>query len=153
VKKREFRLSSVLEYREQLEETAQQELALIARRLAIEEATLEGLEQDLVCMSEILRTSHQSLSSDELRMHYLRVDFLSRSIHAHQVTIMNVKIELEAARIELVQAAKNRKMLETLKERYEAEYAAETIREEHSVLDDTNNRRPHFSLEELREKS
>jgi flagellar FliJ protein len=153
VKKREFRLASVLEYRKQIEEAAQQQVALIGRRLALEEATLLGLEQDLICTSELLRSSHRSLSSDELRMHYLRVDFLSRSIHEHQVTIMNVKIELEAARAELVQAAKNRRMLETLKERYEAEYAAETIREEHSTLDDANNRRSHFSLEELREKS
>jgi flagellar FliJ protein len=153
VKKRDFRLASVLEYRKQIEDAAQQQFAEQARRLASEKASLRELESDHVRTSELLRASHRSLSSDELHMHYARVDFLARSIRAQQVTITHVKTELEAARVELVQAAKNRRMLETLKERHKAEYAAETIREEHSTLDDANNRRSHFSLEELREKS
>jgi len=151
MKKNTFRLNNVLEYRERLEEEAQQQLARIDRRLAAEEATLSALETDFADLTDMLRSSHHTLSSDDLRMHYARVDFLARSIRTHEVTIMNVKMEQEAARAELLKAAKNRRMLETLKERHDRSHSAETIRLEHAYLDDANGRRSHFTLEHTRE--
>jgi flagellar export protein FliJ len=153
MKKKRFRLAGVLEYRERLEEEASRRLAAIARRLAGEEARRLSAERDLDSTSELLRTSHRSLASDELRMHYLRLDFLSRSIHIHELTIMNIKTEVETARAELVKVAKERRVVERLKERHDARYTAETVRAEHSALDDANNRRPNFSLERLGESS
>jgi len=151
MKEKRFRLAGVLEYRERLEEEASRRFAAIARRLAGEEARRRSAESNLACTSEFIRTSHRSLATDELRMHYLRVEFLSHSIHIHEVTIMNIKTEVESARAELVKAAKERRILERLKERHEARYTAETIAAELSALDDANNRRPNFSLEFLGE--
>ena len=151
MKEQRFRLAGVLEYRERLEDEASRRLAAIARRLASEEARRRCTESDLVFTSAFLRASHRSLASDELRMHYLRVEFLARSIHIHEVTIMNIKTEEESARAELVKAAKERRVLERLKERHDARYTAETVAAELSALDDANNRRPNFSLDFLGE--
>ena len=151
MKKYQFRLTSVLEHRERLEEEAQQNLARVERRLSIEIEKLGVLQHDCEGLTQILRTSHQTLAHDELRMHYARADFLARSIQAAEVTIMNMKMEQEAARSELMKASKDRRMLETLKERRQADHLAETIRLEHASLDDANNRRSQFTLENMRE--
>jgi flagellar FliJ protein len=153
MKQKRFRLAGVLEYRERLEEEASRRLAAIARRLAAEEARRHSAECDLASTSELLRTSHRSLASEDLRMYYLRVDFLSRSIHIHEATIMNIKTQVETARAELVKAAKERSILERLKERHDATHTAETVRAELSALDDANNRRPNFSFKHLGESS
>ena len=151
MRKYEFRLANILEHRERLEEEAQQHLARIERRLAAEEATLHALELDFDELTGVLRTSHKTLSHDDLRMHYARADFLARSIRTREVTIMNVKMEQEAARTDLLNAAKDRRILETLKERREADHTAESVRLEHAHLDDANSRRSHFTLEHMKD--
>ena len=151
MKQPHFRLNTVLEHRERLEDEAQMHMARIERRLVGEQEVLRAIEAEFEDVTHTLRNCHQDMSHDDLRMSYSRADFLARSIRTHEVTIMNVKMELEAARQELLKAAKDRRVLETLKERRHTAYMAEVVRIEHAHLDDANNRRPPSALEHMKD--
>lgn len=153
MKKYAFRLDSVLQHRERLEEEATQHLAGIRRRLAAEEDTMRDVEQAYAVLTETLRDTHTKLDHDDLRMYYARADYLARSIRALELSIINIRMEQEAARNELLKTAKDRRILETLKERGQADHTAQSVRLEHAHLDDANNRRSHFALEHTKEHS
>ena len=61
---------------------------------------------------------------------------LKRSIEIQNVVVDKAKTKVEKARLELVEAAKQRKMFETLKEKQLEEYWEEYYRKEQIQLDE-----------------
>ena len=146
-----FRLDPVLAHRERVERERAGEHA---RRLA-DQLAAEADRDDLIARRDRARRSlledHGSLDGDRLRFTYAHLEYLDRAIISAQQRVDACAVETGHAHAALVAAAKDRKVLETLKERRKEAFQYETALAEQRELDDLNARlfdRAH-PLEEL----
>ena len=135
-----FRLDPVLGHRERLESArAGDHARALADRLAA-----EGQRDELIARRDLTRDrlvrEHASLDGDELRATYVHLDYLDRAIVAAQERVDACAAETERARLRLVDAAKDRKVLETLKERRREAFTLEASLADQRELDDLNAR-------------
>ncbi|MBV8488942.1 MAG: flagellar export protein FliJ [Candidatus Eremiobacteraeota bacterium] len=140
-KKFAFALQPVLEHRKRIEDEKKQTLAL--RQRAVDEAKreLERLNDEFRHHTSELRRRHRELRLEELRLHYAHLQFLDRTIEVQIRVVAERQAAAERARLELVEASKNRKVVDKLKDRRRAAFVAEELRVEQLELDDGNARR------------
>ena len=140
-KRFKFSLQPVLEQRRRVEEEKQQVVAQRQRELDRSEAELKRLNDDFRSSSESLRTNHRALDGEQLRLHYAHLQFLDRAITAQIRVVAERRVALDRARNDLLEASKERKVVEKLKERRHEAFVAEELRIEQNELDDGNARR------------
>lgn len=135
-----FTLQPLLEQRERTEDERQQVLAM--RQLALDAARreLERLDGEFRTSALSLRTRHSGLDAEELRLHYAHLQYLDRAIVAQIRTVAERQVEFDRARSELLDASKERKVVDKLKERRRQTHIDEEARVEQSELDDGNSR-------------
>ncbi len=140
-KKFAFSLQPVLEHRKRIEDEKQQAVAI--RRRAHEEAQheLARLDDEFRTCAALLRESHRQLTIEDLRLHYAHLQFLDRSIEAQSRLVAERRAALDRARNDLIEASKNRKVVDKLKDRRRSAFVAEEMRIEQIELDDNNARR------------
>ncbi len=136
-----FSLQPVLEQRKRVEEEKQQAVAQRQRELDRSEAELKRLNDDFRSSSDSLRTNHRGLDGEQLRLHYAHLQFLDRAITAQIRVVAERRLTLDRARNDLLEASKERKVVEKLKERRHEAFVAEELRIEQNELDDGNARR------------
>ena len=136
-----FTLQPVLEQRKRMEEEKQQVVAARQRELDFSESEMRRLNDEFRISSESLRTSHRSFDGESLRMHYAHLQFLDRAITAQIRVVAERRVALDRARGDLLEASKERKVVEKLKERRHEAFLAEELRIEQNELDDGNARR------------
>ena len=136
-----FSLQPVLEQRKRVEEEKQQVVALRQRELDRSEAELKRLNDDFRSSSDSLRSNHRALDGESLRLHYAHLQFLDRAITAQIRIVAERRVVLDRARTDLIEATKERKVVEKLKERRHEAFVAEELRIEQNELDDGNARR------------
>jgi flagellar FliJ protein len=141
VKKFRFALQPVLEQRERVEEDRKAALAARQRDLAAAELELDGFNQRFRTHSEMLRGEHRKLTAEDLRLHYAHVAFLDRAIDAQLGVVATRRAEVDRARALVLEASKERKAVEKLKDRRRDAHAEEERRVEQNDLDDANARR------------
>src|SRR5947209_1821324 len=141
MKKFRFTLEPVLEQRRRLEEAKQQIVAQRLSELQKAEDDLRELHAQYAKNSETLRDGHQRFSTEDLRLYYAHIEYLDRAITTQHAIVGQRKASLDRARAELLEAAKERKAIEKLKERKHAEWVANAARVEQNELDDSNARR------------
>lgn len=141
MKKFSFTLRPVLEHRKRIEEEKQLVVAERQRDLSAAQNELARLNGRFKEYAERLRSGHMALSTEELRAHYAHLEFLDRAMTMQHAVISQCRFALDRAREELLEAAKDRKIIEKLKERRLGEYRALEQAEEQKALDDSNNRR------------
>jgi len=141
VKRFRFALQPVLEHRERVEDDRKAALAARQRELDAAQAELGGLNERFRAHSEMLRGEHMTLSAEDLRMHYAHVAFLDRAIDAQLGVVATRRAEVDRARAALLEASKERKAVEKLKDRRRDAHAEEERRVEQNDLDDANARR------------
>lgn len=136
-----FKLQTVLKYRKTLEEQAQQRLAeLLAvdgrlRQQQGEISThLEGLTRQLE------EKQQGGLSVLELRLYEDQIVHQQQLINQIQRQLEEVGVQLNERRQELMVAARERKMIEKLKEKQLAEYLQKLDRKERNMLDEISLR-------------
>ncbi|HVS45553.1 MAG TPA: flagellar export protein FliJ [Verrucomicrobiae bacterium] len=136
-----FGLQTVFDHRRRIEDERQLTLAEKQRHLEKVQARLEELNGEFRSHSEVLRRDHRALSTEDLRLHYGHLDYLDRAIAAQIRVVAERRAAIECARIDLLVASKDRKMMEKLKaHRFEA-HQDEERRIEQEELDDGNARR------------
>jgi flagellar FliJ protein len=140
-KRFKFSLQPVLEQRKRVEDEKQQVAAQRQRELDRSEAELKRLNDDFRLSSERLRTNHRSFDAEGLRLHYAHLQFLDRAITAQIRVVAERRVALDRARTDLLDATKERKVVEKLKERRHEAFVAEELRIEQNELDDGNARR------------
>jgi flagellar FliJ protein len=135
-----FALQPVLDHRQRLEDEKQQVLAI--RQIAHDEAQAElnRLDSAFRDGSKILRSEHAKLDAEALRMHYGHLQFLDRAIVAQIRVVAERRVELDRARAELLEASKERKVVEKLKDKRRIAHISEEFRIEQNELDDGNAR-------------
>ena len=141
MKRFHFTLQPVLEQRERIEDEKQQNVAQKQRAHDEADAELRRLYVEFKAQSTRIREKHRSVEAEELRLMYAHVHFLDRCIVAQIQIVAEKKVALEKARKELLEASKERKVVEKLKERRKTAHAAEIARLEQNELDDNNARR------------
>jgi flagellar FliJ protein len=141
VKRFSFALQPVLEHRKRIED--QKQLVVAARRRALDEAEreLERLNGEFLKHSTMLREGHKQFDTRELQSIYAHLQFLDRCIMAQIRIVAERRVALDRARNELLEASKEKKVVEKLKERRREAHTLEEQRMEQKELDDGNARR------------
>ncbi|HEX3462913.1 MAG TPA: flagellar export protein FliJ [Candidatus Elarobacter sp.] len=135
-----FELQPVLSHRERIE----QERAADHSRALEDQLRAERARDELCSKRDHLRDrlvgEHTSFDVETLRSTYLHLDYLDRAIVAAQQLCEACAVQTEGARQRLVDAAKDRKVLETLKDRRREAFELEASLAEQRELDDQNAR-------------
>lgn len=141
MKKFKFPLQPVLEQRERIEEEKQIAFAARQRELRAAQADLDRLDGQFRANSDRLRRDHKQLCTDDLRAHYAHLEYLDRAITMQHGVVSQCRFAAERARVDLLEAGKERKVIEKLKERRMEEHRQLVAAQEQKDLDDANNRR------------
>lgn len=135
--RRGFRLQPVLRHRELLEDRARQRLATAVQvenelRLALEkgQADLHRLQQELE-----MRRCH-GISVQDLLLFEENIAHRGRLLTALEQDLERARREVEESRQALIRSSQDRRVLEKLKEKREAEARQEATRRETRVLDE-----------------
>ncbi len=134
-----FRLDPVLGQRERVEqERAGEHARVLAAQLAAERA-----RDELVARREGARdslVSHALLDAETLRATYAHLGYLDRAIRAAQQHADACAAESARSQARLIEAARDRKVIETLKDRRREAFVRQASLAEQRELDDQNAR-------------
>lgn len=135
-----FRLEPVLGHRARIEgERAAEHARMQADQLAAQRV-VDGLGAERDGLREQLVREHAAFDADTLRATYAHLDYLDRALVAALQRLDACIAETERARLRLVEAARDRKVLETLKERRRETFVREAALADQRELDDQNAR-------------
>ena len=132
-----FRLESFLGIKEKIEEQKKLEYGKALKKLDEERAYLESLETKKKDVIDNMRNSINSgIRANELKSYNNFVDYIKLRIEEQENVVRKAEIYAEQKRIELVDAMKERKMLEVLKENDRVEYNKEQLLKEQKIVDE-----------------
>ncbi|MCL5256736.1 MAG: flagellar export protein FliJ [Chloroflexi bacterium] len=137
-KRNAFRLQPVLDYREHVEETLRVALAELERLLQKETKTLGILRDRHVVSMEGMLGHQESAQLDVPRigLDLLYIQSLEERIKVQEQLIASIQDAVDRQREQLIEAAKEKKQLEKLKESAEARVKQELKLEENRTTDD-----------------
>ncbi len=135
-----FRLDAVLDQRTRVERERAGEHA----RTLAEQLTAQQMLDALLTNRDELRArlvrEHASFDVETLRATYTHLDYLDRALVPARQRVEACVAATERARLRLVEAAKERKVLETLKERRREAFELDVALADQRELDDQNAR-------------
>lgn len=138
-KKFVFRLQSVLEVKLRKEDEEKKKLAdLIAWQREEEQilVDLQAKEAETRARLKNAQATGQWLEIDELKRISFFLKKVAKDIEAQKQKLIEIAQMIEAQRDALLEAVKERKTLEKLKERHHEEWLAEIEEEERKLLDE-----------------
>lgn len=118
-----FKLQSILEYRLNVEEKIQGEFSNVKRYLEEQKDVLNALISEREELMDELRTMQRgTMRSDDIATLVAYVEAVREKEKVQMDVIEKAAENMEAKRMELVEAVKNRKVMENLKEKHAEEY-------------------------------
>lgn len=137
-----FQLEGVLSLRKRAEQQAQRSLAERTAHAASLRAEIERLNNDLVSATNELRSGHLqgAVNVAYLTAHRRYTQSVAKRGGDLMTKLAHAEREVTKARQQLSEAAKQRKVLETLRDKQEARWRAELIRRELLEADDDAGR-------------
>lgn len=126
-------MEKILEWRTDLEKTTMEEFASLQNDLQREKAVLNGLQSQYAKSKE---SNLRNYSVNELMHQQLYVQTIEEKIEEQTHIIYRKKDKVEEARVELVLAQKDRKIMEKLKEKDQIEYEESIKSMEQKELDE-----------------
>lgn len=136
-----FRLQTVLDHRDRIEHEKQRLLAIAQRNQMAAQARLSTLRDEYSRTGLALRQKHADFDAMSLYNHYAHLDYVLRAIRDQEQRVAALAAETERAKLALLAARKDRKVLETLKERRRTAFETEQRLVEQKTFDDLNARR------------
>lgn len=132
-----FRLASVLSVREKIEDLKKNEFGKAIMILEQEKARLAQFEQTrLDCIESFRAGLHEGTSPHHIKQHNSFLDRMKKLIQQQFVVIHLAEIQVEEKRAALVEAMKDRKALDVLKENDFEEFLSEEKQAEQKVIDE-----------------
>jgi len=132
-----FRFASVLRYREILEETKRRGFGAAMDHYRHEEARLKRIDGEIAGLEKLMERSGQGrISVQDLQNKYNYARVLDRERDAQERAMKAAEQEVEKRRRELVEAMKQKKIFERLRERDREIYEDEVRKEEQKMLDE-----------------
>ncbi len=136
-----FKLQSVLNYRQRLEDQAQQVLArTLQHQVKLQEQIAQCRQQLDSCAAEVQRRQQEGLSIAELTMYEDQIRHLRQLQVRYHGQLKKLNDQIDRERAALLTAARERQVMEKLKEKQEAEYRRELDRKEREMLDEISLR-------------
>ncbi len=130
-----FKMQSVLDYRSNIEEKVLGEYSDLKRRHADEKEILKQLVgRRREAVTELRATENKVMSALEIAERISYIESIRVQEEQQKTVIREVKALVEHKRRELMEAVKNKKVMEKLKERHAEEY-----RKEMSELEQKNS--------------
>jgi len=134
----QFRLQSVLEYKQRQEEEQQRKLAELQAVLIEEENTLASLkrfrQKRLREMSE--KSQAGAVNVEELKMYHEQQRKLEADIAAQAVKVEQAKAAVDEQMLKLLEARQEVMTYEKLKEKHYEDYLAQINLEEQKLIDE-----------------
>ena len=132
-----FKLKSLLNIKTQMEDALKNELAKAIRCLEDEKGILKNFkEEQKKCMSEISSESSNGVTVDRLRAYSTYISFLKEKILKQAKKVKSAQQVVDKYREELIQASKEKKMLETLRDKQYNQYLKEQEKQEVKRIDE-----------------
>jgi flagellar protein FliJ len=131
-----FRLQRVLEVREKEEDEKKNRFAEITKKLQEEHKRLDSLHSD---MEEVKtrknKLASQNIKVDQLLSYSYYMENLKQNIEKQHNIVEKSEKEMENARVELLEAAKDKQVLEKIKDKNFEDYKYGLKREEDKMTD------------------
>jgi flagellar FliJ protein len=128
-----FSLEKVLEWRAEIEKRIAKSFAIVQNELNYQEITLNNLRLE----NESIKKKILELNNiNDLKQQYLFKQSVEQKIKEILKLIEQTKTKLEKLRLDLLEAQKNRKIMEKLKEKDYIEYKENLMLEEQKELDE-----------------
>ncbi len=126
-----YKMEKVLEYRSHLEKKKVEEYARVNIKLGEEKDRLQELREEYDGKG---RTQEKGLH--EMRMQFLYKEKLKLDMSHQEARILVTETKVEDARGVLIEARKDRKIMEILKEKDKTQFLFEVSQKEQKELDD-----------------
>ena len=132
-----FKFQSILDLKTRLEDQKKSKYGEANEELKRQKDKLNVLLEEREYQFNLVREKGKNgLTPKELIVYNNYMERLKRSIEIQNVVVEKAKKAVEQARLELVEAAKQRKMFETLKEKQLEEYWEDYYKKEQAQLDE-----------------
>ena len=136
-----FKLQSVLNYRQTLEDQAQQQLtSSLQHKTQIEEAVQQQQETVQQLDRQLKEKQREGLSVAEMALFESQISHLHRKVVQLQAQLEPLEQQILAERHELMKKARDKQVMEKLKDKQHAEYVQELSRKEREMLDEISLR-------------
>jgi len=138
---KKFKLQSVLNYRRTLEDQARQQLSSSQQQKNQLESQLHQHQLALQQLdSELKERQLEGLSIAEIDLFEAQIDHRRRLMVALQQRLEELERQIQQEREELLVAAREKQVMEKLKEKQEEEFRREQARLERNLLDEISLR-------------
>jgi flagellar protein FliJ len=132
-----FELQSVLDYRLSLEEKAQIAFSEQLRCVENEKRILEDLKiKKAALMHQFLQSQTQQMNASEIAMFISYIRYMIGREQQQASVLAREEAVLEEKRGDLMEAARNRKAMENLKDKKFMQYRADILEKERKELDE-----------------
>jgi len=136
-----FKLQTVLDYRTTLEEQAQQALAVSQQQQQELAAAIATQQQELNDQDQALKQrQEEGLTIAEIEIYESRINYCRHLTVQLQAQLLGLEKKIVKQRETLLKAARDRQVMDKLKERQEAEFRREQERKERIQLDEISLR-------------
>lgn len=140
MKKFKFRLQTLLDQRQSVEDRLLAELGEVRQEEAVELRRLDDLRDKLAqawqALTTLMKSDAGALERCDDYAKTLRDD-----IRVQELTIEGIRAKVEAKRAELAEAMKQRKVIEALRDKQEQAYIAAALQAEQTALDEMSSLR------------
>lgn len=137
-----FNLEPLYDYRQRTEELSQKEFAEVNLKLQAEEKRLgEMNELYASAANEMDALKEKGAPVRDMEMHALYLEGLKRHIKAQGEAVSQIRKLLESKRAELIDASRNRKVMEIMKERSLSAHNLKENKREQKEADDLTSAR------------
>jgi flagellar FliJ protein len=140
MKRFKFRLEKVLEHKMRLFDLAEEEYMIELRVLHGEEEKLEKIKADYRHSMQILvERTKQKFTIKELAVHYKYLFHLKREMKSQVDVVVKQEKVVEAKRVRLIEASKEKEVLVRLKDKKYKSYIYDADKDEQKMMDDITN--------------
>jgi flagellar FliJ protein len=137
-----FRFRSVLRYREIIEDNKKRDFGVALNHFVHEEANLNSIDNSIAGHEELAERSGQGrITARDLQNKYDYARHLDRKRESQEKVVESAEEELESRRKKLVEATKEKKIFERLKERDRETHNEAQRKEEQALSDDLTSQR------------
>jgi len=138
MKKFQFRLQSLLNFKRHLEQVAKQDMARAVSDVLACEQRITGLQEDRAAAADQLESQvEKGMGADQFNRYRQFITALDQMLMGERQRKIELERILEKKRDGLKQRTIEKKSLERLREKQAREYTHEMIREEQKSLDET----------------
>ncbi|MDD3706333.1 MAG: flagellar export protein FliJ [Clostridiaceae bacterium] len=132
-----FKLQKLLDYKIKIEEDKKNKLGSALKRLENEKRRMIKLKKEFNEMEDLYRQkTSQGMSVNELKILANYIDYYKRGIKEQKVRIKMAEEYVTVCREELINATREKEMIEKLREKDYSKYLYEEQKKEEKLIDD-----------------